>query len=415
MLSCEEEHLNKNIVRRVMYGTKFKTNILAKYFVLPISDKNAVLGSILSEVLLNSSKIYKNIEEINKKQEELYGSVLYFDMNKFADKLIFEAKMVFPSDTHINGDVHIAKEAEDFFNEILYHPDIKDGLFDQKIFDNEKQNLILEFRSLEKNISGYAHRRLVECVYGANELGVYKYGSKKVAQSVTNEDLSDFYHQVLMNADTYTYYHGAYDDFYEVNSANKKNHSTKLERMAFEKFVEKKNNNQSIFTRAYYFDIDFNTKQQYAAAILSIIIGGGSNSVLFNEVRERLNLCYYIYTIYDKFRNMMFLNLGMEAKNYDVVAKEIDRIIDNIEDYIKDERNISKAKTQFINSLKSLEDAQLQSIDYIFLKDLFGLNDDINERIEKIQSVSAADIISVSKKMHKNTEFYLEGEPNEGK
>ncbi len=403
--------MNKEVIKRVMHGTKFKTNIIAKYFVLPLSDKNAVLGSILSEVLLNSSKNYKTIEDINIKQEELYGSVLYFDMNKYADKLIFEAKMVFPSNVYIHDDVDLAFEAENFFNEILYNPDVEDGMFNQKIFDNEKQNLILEFKSLEKNVSGYAHRRLVECVYGDDKLGVYKYGSKKVAKSVTNSDLSDFYNNVLLKADTYTYYNGWYgDDSVDNKMPSIKNHSTNIDRTIFQKFSEKNNNNQSIFTRAYYFDIDFNTKEQYAAALLCIIIGGGSSSILFNEIREKLNLCYYIYTIFDKFRNMMFLNLGMESKNYALVSKEVDRIIENIEDYVNDEKNINNAKTQFINSLKSLEDAQLQSIDYVFLKDLFGISDNIEDRIEKTMNITSEDIINVSKKMSKNTEFYLEGE-----
>ncbi len=397
-----------------MHGTKFKTNIIAKYFVLPLSEKNAVLGSILSEVLLNSSKNYKTIEAINIKQEELYGSVLYFDMNKYADKLIFEAKMVFPSNLYINDDMDLANEAEKFFNEILYNADIENGLFNQKIFDNEKQNLILEFKSLEKNVSGYAHRRLVECVYGENKLGVYKYGSKRAAKKVTNEELVDFYHNILLNSKTYTYYNGGYGkDAVDKRQSLNNNHITNIERRNFEKFSEKNNNNQSIFTRAYYFDTEFNSMEQYAAALLCIIIGGGSNSILFNEIREKLNLCYYIYTIFDKFRNMMFLNLGMEAKNYDLVSKEVDRIIDNIEEYVIDEKVLNNAKTQFINSLKSLEDAQLQSIDYVFLKDLFGITDNIGDRIEKAMKVTSDDIIKVTKKMHKNTEFYLEGETYE--
>ncbi len=389
---------------------KFRTNLIAYYFVLPLNKKNAVLASILTEVLLNGSNKYKTIEEINNKKDSLYGVVVDFDISKNMNKLVFEAVLIYPKYGYIKKGLNLENEAIKFFDEILFNPLIVDGRFDDKIFENEKNNLILELESIKKDISVYSYKKLNECVYEESDLSIYKYGDIDTAKKISNLDLVDFYNNVLLNSKIYKYKNNEI-----IDKKEEKIECIKPNRKVFKSYSESIDSTQSILNFVYTIDTENDFRKKYAMSLLSIIVGGGTDSILFNEIREKHNLCYYIYTSYDRFKDVMVLNLGIELKNYELASNEIDKIMELIKDDMITEDMLKNAKVYFINSLKSVSDSQIRNINYTFVNNLYSQEDSIEERIKKINSIKKSEVIDVAKRLFKHTELFIKGEIDEVK
>ena len=77
---------------------------------------------------------------------------------------------------------------------------------------------------------------------------------------------------------------------------------------------------------------------------MSLLFGGGTTSLLFNNVREKLSLCYYCSSAYSRSSGLLFVRSGIEESNFQKAVDEIKRqlaIIANNE-FTDDEFNASK-------------------------------------------------------------------------
>ena len=63
-------------------------------------------------------------------------------------------------------------------------------------------------------------------------------------------------------------------------------------------------------------DVD-NEDLRYDIMIYNCIFGGSANSKLFQNVREKASLAYTASSCYYRFKNNIFINCGIEIKNYE--------------------------------------------------------------------------------------------------
>ncbi|RCK99999.1 MAG: Peptidase M16 family protein [Candidatus Tokpelaia sp. JSC189] len=104
----------------------------------------------------------------------------------------------------------------------------------------------------------------------------------------------------------------------------------------------------------------------YVSQLLSIIIGGGMSSRLFQQVREKRGLCYSIYAF-----NWGFSDIGLfgihAATGRDGLAKLIPIILDElhkIADYI-DEKELTRAKAQHHANLVMTQESSVSRVNHI--------------------------------------------------
>ena len=75
------------------------------------------------------------------------------------------------------------------------------------------------------------------------------------------------------------------------------------------------------------------------ASVYNAILGGGANSKLFQNVREKAHLAYVASSSYLRHKNNIFINCGIEIANYEkaleLIKEElnIDTIVNNYEYY----------------------------------------------------------------------------------
>lgn len=394
---------------RELHHDGFTTKYTSYYYILSLSSRNASLGALLGRILTRGSKEYPTMKDIRHREDDLYGTVVYFDMNKFGDQLIFEAKLIMPNFTLL-GKEPLEEQAIDYFHSLLYRPLFDDkGGFMESLFEQEKEMLHQELEGLVKNPTSYAHRKCIELLFEGSELGQYKYGDRETLLTLTKGDLLEFYQNMIQTRPLLIYRHGEEENStwgsippYDAKEMKRDWKARSVE--------ETRKVSQSVLVQSFGLPWDFRDERNYPMAVLSHLLGGYASSRLFKKVREEKGLCYSIYTKYDKYRSLMLLIAGHEKAQHKELLEAISQSLLEIQqgEFSLDE--LEEAKQDLSISLGSLVDSQGQRLDYQFVQDLFNQEEDLQQRIAKVQQVTREQVLEVAHQVKPALNFYLREE-----
>ena len=153
---------------------------------------------------------------------------------------------------------------------------------------------------------------------------------------------------------------------------------------------------------------------RYVLNAYSYILGGGPDSKLFKNVREKNSLCYSITSIGQPLNGLLVITAGIDAKNFDKTVSLVKKELKEMQKGNFTDEDIVKAKITYINSLKELEDNP-QNILSLYTGMEYLNSDGIDERINKINKVNKKSITSLASKIKLDTIYLLEGRDNSEK
>src|SRR5699024_6016105 len=73
-----------------------------------------------------------------------------------------------------------------------------------------------------------------------------------------------------------------------------------------------------------------NPNEKYIASVYNAILGGGANSKLFQNVREKNSLAYTAGSTFRRQKNVIFIRCGIEIDNYNKALKTIKEQIEDM-------------------------------------------------------------------------------------
>ncbi|MFZ9469752.1 MAG: M16 family metallopeptidase [Rickettsiales bacterium] len=150
-----------------------------------------------------------------------------------------------------------------------------------------------------------------------------------------------------------------------------------------------------------YEGVSYRDDDYYKAQILSLILGGGMSSRLFQEIRENLGLAYSIYAFNSNYEDVgTFAIYGASDitkanKMIDAINFEVEKITKKITD-----KELQKVKTQFRASLKMAKEStskRMQKIGSEIL--IFNKIFSDQEIIEKFEDITVKNIKDVALKV----------------
>jgi predicted Zn-dependent peptidase len=149
-------------------------------------------------------------------------------------------------------------------------------------------------------------------------------------------------------------------------------------------------------------------EREYIANVYSYILGGGADSKLFKNVREKNSLCYSIRSSFVSIISTMTVAAGINADKYNKATRIIKEEVKKMEKGEFDESDIEKAKVTYLASFKQLEDSPNSIINLYVTNQYLGY-DLLDERKKNIKKVNRQMIINLAKKVQLDTIFFLEG------
>jgi len=139
-----------------------------------------------------------------------------------------------------------------------------------------------------------------------------------------------------------------------------------------------------------------------AIKVLATVLGGGASSRLFQEVREKRGLCYYIGTGIEQYSDIG--NIVTQAG----VAKDIEKVKDAVRATQKEHSKIAKgiiSDADIARSKEMLKGRLLLSLEDSFnIAHFYGMKqlheskiESPEERIKQIETVTKDEIVSLAK------------------
>lgn len=395
---------------------KFKNFKVVLSFKTPLDKESATLNSLLVKVLLDGCEKYKTKREISMKLKKLYGSSLSAKCikNGFAFCPTFEMDVISEkfSDSAILGDVM------EVFEQILLHPLIENGAFKSEYVEREKKVLINDIESVANDKRKYAAKRCLEISCGDNPYGVFELGDSKVCETVTPVQLYDHYKKIITSCAYSVLVLGNFDEKQMESAVSAL--CGKLGRG--EKFCGEALpvNGEETVTREEgditqgKLSLGFKTgviekDKQYIWQVLNGLFGGGVSSKLFNNVREKMSLCYYASSTLNQNIGFIQANAGIDFENFEKTLSAIKEQLSDIAADSFTDTEFENVKTGIINNLQMASD----DIDLLLNYYLYQIEKEDMltplEKAEKISGVSRELIPALARQIKLETVYFLCG------
>ena len=400
---------------------KFKTITIDVDFYRNIKKEEITKRNLLKMILLDSSKNYKTEKELIIESENLYDIKVSSSISRLGtfSNLSFQTK--FLNEKFTEKDMN--KESIIFFLDLIFNPNIENNSFVN--IDKQKDKLRQDIISIKDNKPKLAHLKLME-KYSAREYGYNTFGYLEDLDDIDGKNLYEYYKDVLDKDQIDIFVLGDFSssdmkeifkEYFKVNTFKKENKKLLVRELDIRKRIvryheyDDVNQSQVLLLLSLNNLTDF--ERRYTIKVLNEVLGGSSNSILFDRVREKKGYCYYVNSSVKAYDNIMIINSGVESKNTEKCIKLIRKILKEVKEGKIEDTVIDSAINTIVSGINASFDNPIGIINTYFSKVLVG-TEDAEERIKNFKSITKDDIIKVSKKINLNSILTLEkGDNNE--
>ena len=400
---------------------KFKTITIDVDFYREVNKKEITKRNLLKMILLDSSSNYKTERDLIIESENLYDIKVSSSISRIGNfsNLSFQTKFLNEKYTEKG----MNKESIIFFLDLIFNPNVKEGCFLN--IEKQKNKLKQQILSIKDNKIKYSVLKLMEKMKGM-PYSYNTFGDLEDLEEITGKNLYEYYNKILKEDQIDIFVLGDVDvssvkdifkEYFKVNTFKKENKNiitdelTMRKRLVRYKEYDDVNQAQLLILCSLNGLSDFERK--YTIKLYNELLGGSSNSILFETVREKNSYCYYINSSVKAYDNILIINSGIEGDNIDKCIKLIKKSLKNIRDGKIRNEDIESSKNTIISAIKSSGDEPMGIINTALSKVLVGTEDE-DVRIDKFSKLTKDDIVKVSKKVSIHTILTLEkGEEHE--
>ena len=399
---------------------KYKTNLLAIYLTSKLDRMHVTENALMLAILRRGTNKLKTQEDINIKLEELYGADFNCGIDKLCNDSVFKFYMESLNDEFLYEKENVLEQSTQMLFDIVFSPLTENGMFNEEYFNSEKENLRQIIRSRKDNKGAYAYSRCIEEMYKDQPYGLYKYGYVEDMKDINEKNLYEYYQQLINECKIDIFVSGIIDEETENIIKNNENIIKLKDREPqynepeiIAKKSEKENDvqesmdvTQGKLIIGMDLDID-DDNLRFDVMIYNSIFGGSANSKLFQNVREKASLAYTASSSYYRFKNNIFINCGIEIKNYEKALEIIKQQIEDMKKGDFTDEEVENAKKGIIASIKTIDDEQDTEITYFFSQELSKSKCNIEQYMQRISEVTKDKVVDVANKVSVNTVYFL--------
>ena len=410
-------NIKEGITLHTISTNKFKTNVIAIFLSKKLERENITKEALIPAVLRLGTNNIKTQKELNKYLEEMYGANFNCGIEKRGDNHVLKFYIETINDDYSLNNEPILQNALNLLIDIVFNPLTENDFFSKKYVEGEKENLKRIIESRIDNKRAYAYTRCIEEMYKNQDYGLYEYGYIDDLERIDEKNLYEYYKQFINECKIDIFVSGSIEN--DVEDIIENNEEIKILRDRTPIYVQNSNSNASkdnvnevvekmkVAQGNIVIGIDIEKKNREAINIYNAILGGGANSKLFQNVREKASLAYTAGSRYLKTKNAIFITCRIEISNYEKAISLIKDQLDEIREGKFNEEDIGNAKELLVASLNAINDEQTSEISYRMSQELSGENESVDETIQKIKAVNKEAILEVAQGIKINTIYFL--------
>lgn len=418
MKNLKRVEIAKNVNLTLIPESKFKTNLVSVFIQRNLDRNEVTKNALLPGLLKSGCEKYKTIGQLTDKQEDLYGAYIGAGVSKKGESQVIAFNILGINEKYI--DEKIFEECVKLLNEVINNPLVIDGGFSEEYLNIEKKILKDSIEGIINDKARYSLKRLTQIMFEGEPYAISGRGYIEDLDSINRIDLYNHYKHILKTSPIEIIVEGGFDED-EVVNIIKRNFNFEREdiidipKESYYKDIKKVKEvhetmdiAQGKLVMGYRCNVDFlDTKKYYSLLLATKILGGGADSKLFINVREKESLCYTIYSTIEKQKSAMFICSGIEAQNYDKTVGLIKEQLKKIKCGDITEKEISNAKISFINSLNSMNDDIGRITNFYYSQFMRNIKDNLEDIKNTIIKSTKEDIVNSVQNIELDTIYFL--------
>lgn len=408
--------LSENVYIHFLPSTKFKTVECSVHFISPLKREMMSARSLLSCVMTETTRTYPKPQLLKQGLADLFGTSLSSHVSRLGQRHLLNFHLSLADERYTKEKYF--KEALQLLEEVICRPHFLAEDFPEEILQTERNHLIQELAGIYNNKRAYALREAQHFYFEDDAQKIPASGHIDEIKTLTIADLKEAYDQMINEDEIHIYILGTVDTefwyqfFEEWNLNDRENFSDSLiytqnppQRVKREVITQKVQQAKLNMI----FNYQGTERRPEIWSVFNGVFGGGSHSKLFKHLREKENLAYYSYSSVHLARTQMIVDMGIDEKNQSLAEEIVLEELENIIQKEISEAEMEQTKRWLINGLYQNLDNPYRIINYQLTQDLLGQQDNIEDRIKKIKSVSAEQIASLASDMILSVALILKG------
>lgn len=412
--------ISPGVTLRYVLDTRFKQGCFSFQLVRPMCKEEAAKNALLPAVLLRGTRNCPDLRAVTQRLDELYGAAVSPLVRRVGDYQTTGVYCGFMDDRFALPGDRVLAPMLDFLRELLLDSPLENGAFLSDFVESEKKNLISTIESDRNDKRVYATQRLLRTMCAGDSFGIPRLGEIEDAAAISPEGLTEHYREILRTSPMELLYVGSAPEEQVVSAirplldALEREPMTLSPQTAFvpgpgSDLTETLDVAQGKLCMGFTTPVTNRCAELPAMQMLNVIFGGGMTSKLFQNVREKMSLCYSIDASYYGAKGILLVNAGIDFDKEAVTRQEILRQLDACRKGDISEAEMTAAREALLSSLRSVPDSPGSIENFTSTAALSGLVFSRESYMEAVQKVTLEDVVKCAGSVALNTTYFLKG------
>ena len=422
-MNYKKTKIKEGITIHNIKTNKFKTNLYAIFLAMPLDRETVTKNALLAAILRRGTSNIQSQDQISKKLEEMYGASFDCGIEKTGDNHIMKFYLEALNEKFLPTKEELTKQCIDLLFDIILNPLVENNGFKSEYVESEKKNLKQIIESKIDDKRRYSFERCVEEMFKNEPYGLYRYGYVEDLESITPESLYQYYTQMINECKIDIFASGEIEqeEINNIITSNKEIVKLKERNAKYVPYREQVTpkhikdvnvveEHKQVGQGNLVIGLSANSNienARYITSVYNTILGGGANSKLFQNVREKESLAYTAGSTYRRQKDAIFIRCGIEISNYEKALKTIEKQIEDIKNGEFTDEDVNNSKELLISTIRSISAEQDTEITYYYGQELSEKFVSLDEYLQKINKVKREDIEEVAKDIEVNTVYFL--------
>ena len=416
----ETQTLSPGVTLRAFRDSRFKQGCLSFQLVQPMARETAAKNALIPAVLLRGTTAHPTLRAITQQLDTLYGAAVSPLVRRVGDYQTLGLYCGFMDDRFALPGDQVLMPMLSFLEELLLDSPLENGGFLPEFVESEKRNLIATIESERNDKRTYAMNRLLEAMCAGDSFGLPRLGDKSDVAAIDPVDLYSHYQRVLAESTIEIFYVGSADA--EQVAEGLRPLLNRLKRFPMtlapqtdftpapeSRVVEEMQVTQGKLCMGFTTPVTNRMADFPAMQVLNTLFGSGMTSKLFQNVREKLSLCYSIGSAYYGTKGIIAVCAGIDFDKEAQTREEILGQLAACQQGDITENELTAAKEAILSSLRATHDSPGSIEGYYATSALSGMGLTPESYMAAVETVTISDVTELAKGIQLHSTYFLKG------
>lgn len=403
---------------------KFKTIQLSFKMMNSFETDTINQRSLIPQILLAGTKHFPNKKVLQEQLDKNFGMELSASTKRIGNQSVVSFDMSVVSESCLPKEEHLLEDALALLSDILLSPRLRNHCFLKSIVEEEKRLLRDELEAIYHDKQEYSFELFKNHMFSGERFRYNPKGNLLTLDSFDETSLTAHYQKMLVEDEAELYVAGDFDQeqmkklikkYLPLSSSPQTGSFVDLEKgMHPEQFIKEKGDvAQTRMTMGYRTEVHSTHPLFTAMTLFNILFGESDQSKLFQSIREKHQMSYYVSSAYVSSKSVLFVFAGIRHQEETFVKSLIQEALEDIIKGHFSEEDLALSKQMALSRMKKSQDSQGLIIARYFMSyHLENRPYDLILSTERIQAVTKEDVIKAAKTLTLDTiHVYEGGEP----